>query len=273
MGKGPPGPAGKQGPPGPPGAPGETISSITMNNGILTITTDKGKIVTGNAGGPQGPTGVGIKNVSFESNGALKITLTDNREFISSSNFTSNFLKTATMWCADGELCKIPVNKDNNTYPVGSDIILKKENGIEFGHGDTKDAQAGKLLWGKNDTSALEIIGKGTTNTNRTVRIYDRLKIGNWHIYEDGEHLILRRNNDPDEQDKGFFRFSQDGNIYLNRSSGRGWIADHMVKYGDHLGLVNLRGNRALEENNGGAFFAGHADVNGWGRSILKRAT
>jgi len=65
---------------------------------------------------------------------------------------------------------------------------------IEFGLNDTgKEGNAGKIGYGNFGEDNLAIIGKGTTGTNRKVKLWDNLevngyitcqsiKIGNWLI-------------------------------------------------------------------------------------------
>jgi hypothetical protein len=73
---------------------------------------------------------------------------------------------------------------------------------LEFGKGLNKEVNAGKIGYGRFDTCdtqavaqgrcqqselgrafSLNIVGAGTDSSNRTVRIWDRLQIGNWTIY------------------------------------------------------------------------------------------
>lgn len=63
----------------------------------------------------------------------------------------------------------------------------------------------------------------------------NELKIGDWRIYEEKigtdpnrTHLVFRRKENLDAADKGFIRMSEDGNIWANRSTSRGWIPDNM---------------------------------------------
>jgi hypothetical protein len=69
------------------------------------------------------------------------------------------------------------------------------------------------------------------------VNIPGKLCVGppdnNWCLVPDANknHINFVRNNDPDTDNKGFFRFTQDGNLFLNRNFGKGrsgWIAEGM---------------------------------------------
>ena len=77
---------------------------------------------------------------------------------------------------------------------VGGNSSLSGTNTFEWGTGVSgKETNAGKIgysTWSAGTNDALDIVGAGTTTTNRAVRIYDKLGIGTsspsgpLHIYE-----------------------------------------------------------------------------------------
>jgi hypothetical protein len=57
-----------------------------------------------------------------------------------------------------------------------------------------------------------------------------KLKIGNWYIYESGEGQLVfeKPGGDMNQENTGHVRFAPDGNIWVNRSIGRGWVGDNI---------------------------------------------
>ena len=102
-----------------------------------------------------------------------------------------SYLTANTLWCANGS-CIAPKNID-----------LKKGQFIEFGKGEVKEQNAGKVgyqLFG--DEKALDIIGAGNL-PNRIVRLQDNLevsgsintpslKIGDWTLDASDGHLRFK---------------------------------------------------------------------------------
>jgi hypothetical protein len=56
------------------------------------------------------------------------------------------------------------------------------------------------------------------------------LQIGKWTIFEnkDGHLVFKKEDGDPTKPDTGYVRFAQDGNIWANRSTQQGWVADNL---------------------------------------------
>lgn len=86
----------------------------------------------------------------------------------------------------------------------------------------------------------------------------NELKLGSWTIKESTNgHLIFLRdgtnyNNNYNQipQDTGFVALSKDGNIWSNRSTGRGWLADNKLNVSDgNVGSLNVNGKIALNNN------------------------
>jgi outer membrane murein-binding lipoprotein Lpp len=57
-------------------------------------------------------------------------------------------------------------------------IIINSTNAIEFGRGITKEANAGKIGYGSFTADTLDIVGGGTINGSRNVKIWDNLTVG-----------------------------------------------------------------------------------------------
>ena len=77
------------------------------------------------------------------------------------------FDKGYTMWCADGEMCKLPLNKKG--------VDIDKSNFIHFGTGYTKEDNAGKIgygIWDGGENGTLNILGAGKAEEVRRVRVW-----------------------------------------------------------------------------------------------------
>ena len=159
---GPIGPKGDRGDIGPIGPKGDR-----GDIGPLGPKGDKGdKGADGTPGGPPGP-----KGESWDSEAG------------------KTFLKNTTMWCADGDFCKLP----SKFKGITGDVVIQ---GAIQGQGD--------------------ISGK-------------QIKIGRWTIYEDGDHLAFSRLGAPQgSEDQAHIRMTQDGNLWLSRRSGPGWVSDNI---------------------------------------------
>jgi hypothetical protein len=66
----------------------------------------------------------------------------------------------------------------NGTSRFRNNVLINSNNELEFGIGITKEANAGKIGYTRFSDS-LDIVGAGTTNANRKVRIYEHLNVGN----------------------------------------------------------------------------------------------
>lgn len=90
--------------------------------------------------------------------------------------------------------------KDNN-------VVIPNDVSIEFGAEVAgKEVNAGKIRYSGWDAGALNIVGAGSDNVNRTVRVWDKLQVGPLEVKEDG--CI---GYGPDK--KYTFCFQTDGNI------------------------------------------------------------
>jgi hypothetical protein len=80
-----------------------------------------------------------------------------------------------------------------------------------------------------------QLIAGGLTVPGK-LSITGQLKLGSWTIQDNNGHLQfikdgVQYDNDYGKipQDTGFIAMSQDGNIWSNRSTGRGWLADNKL--------------------------------------------
>lgn len=72
----------------------------------------------------------------------------------------------------------VGINSSNidNKLDIGGDVGVESDNVIEFGDDVSgKEVNAGKIGYQTFTTGALDIVGAGTTGTNRIVKIYDHL--------------------------------------------------------------------------------------------------
>ena len=82
---------------------------------------------------------------------------------------------------------------------------------------------------------STQLIAGGLTVPGK-LSITGQLKVGSWTIQDSNGHLQfikdgVQYDNDYGKipQDTGFIAMSQDGNIWSNRSTGRGWLADNKL--------------------------------------------
>lgn len=152
------------------------------------------------------------------------------------------------------------------TLPPGKVTVLDFMEGNP--NSTRKDPANGTINFGKHDGGgSLNIVGGGKAD-DRNVRIWgnilqeqgkymgtkDGIKIGSWNLFEGGDgHLMIVKDGSSDNPNQGFFRFSQDGNIWASRSTSRGWISDNIsnlngvaVKNGDQIRLKGSKWQKIL---------------------------
>jgi hypothetical protein len=57
----------------------------------------------------------------------------------------------------------------------------------------------------------------------------DRITIAGWKIEGGAENsLVFRRDDATGENNQPFFRMAQDGNLWVSRSTQRGWVSDNI---------------------------------------------
>ena len=97
---------------------------------------------------------------------------------------------------------------DNNKLEINkNNVAIPNDVSLEFGEKVTgKEINAGKIRYGGWDDGALNIVGAGSDNINRKVRVWDKLQVGPLEIQEDG-----CVGYGPTKQFK--FCFQTDGNI------------------------------------------------------------
>jgi hypothetical protein len=81
------------------------------------------------------------------------------------------FTQGRTMWCADGEMCKLPDKK------LG--IQLKGSGMLQFGEGFTREMNAGQIAYGRHDggeNGSLNIVGAGKNGEDRLVNVWESLR-------------------------------------------------------------------------------------------------
>jgi hypothetical protein len=130
------------------------------------------------------------------------------------------FDKGNTLWCADGELCKLPLNKKGIQTSSGKTIVQIDDewgglsiqnpegNWSHFGH---KPTHPGTTNWIRGNT---QVDGTFTANGGNTLmdnleggRVYakNRVQIGDWIIYQRGDgHLGFWKGADRFIMDKDY---------------------------------------------------------------------
>ena len=162
-----------------------------------------------------------------------------------------DFLKNSVMWCADGDLCKMPQGKrgldwgygaskiyddaqlkiesdDNIFMRVGGENVadFTKDNllifgskYLQFGQDYDREGSAGQIGYGRHDggvNGSLNIVGGGKNGQKRRVRIWDTLQVGDWTLNADDGHLRIFHGGDQK------FVIHNDGNLW---SKTQGWVA------------------------------------------------
>lgn len=160
---GPEGPEGPRGPLGPEGLPGKDgVNGKDGKDGVSNIPGPEGPRGPRGPDGPEGPRGPeGPKG-----------------------EVTKDFMKGNSLWCADGELCKIPTGKkgidwNNGTTKITGDannlvmtgnnnvflgvgdspsvridkenLILFNSTALQFGGGYDREVNAGQISYGRHD--------------------------------------------------------------------------------------------------------------------------
>lgn len=166
---GPRGNKGDKGDKGDDGDPGRSLSELTVRDGNIIATFSDGvEKNLGTAGGPQGDPGKdgrGIQSIAIDE-GVMNLIYTDNKtEKVAVKELGEGALKTKTMWCADGGLCKVPEGV------TGVELI--KDNYMKFSADGEKDAEDGKIRAGNHyGNKALHIVGHKAGGTGRQTVIY-----------------------------------------------------------------------------------------------------
>jgi hypothetical protein len=65
----------------------------------------------------------------------------------------------------------------------------------------------------------------------QNLEVTGKISMNGWEIYKEGHtpHLVIKANNGEWNKDNtGFFVLTNDGNIHLNNTKGKGWIADNI---------------------------------------------
>jgi hypothetical protein len=65
----------------------------------------------------------------------------------------------------------------------------------------------------------------------QNLEVTGKISMNGWEIYKEGHtpHLVIKANNGEWNKDNtGFFVLTNDGNIYLNNTKGKGWVSDNI---------------------------------------------
>jgi hypothetical protein len=230
------GPIGPLGPSGPIGEPG--VSNIPGPQGLIGLQGPIGLQGIQGLKGDQGIQGIqGLKGDQGIQGLVGPIGLQGIQGPI--GDVSKDFMKANGMWCADGELCKIPVGKkgidwgygaskifddgqlkvssddniflqigDYNTMQIQKDnVFLANGTALQFGQGFEKVANAGEISYGRYDggvDGSLNIVGAGKNGQARSVRVWDTLRLGDATLRQDDDWLrIISDKNNNQSYDKG----------------------------------------------------------------------
>jgi hypothetical protein len=119
--------------------------------------------------------------------------------------------KKYTMWCADGDFCELPVGT----------------KGIKLGPWIFESMPWGNMHVHKGDPNQWSF---AISPDHIHSRAGGGVTIGDWKIKEEGEgHLVFNKNNEgQNSENKPHLRMAGDGNFWVSRSSGPGWVADNI---------------------------------------------
>lgn len=243
--------------------------------------------------GPQGPAGIrgdtGLKGADGI-NGIQGIQgIQGPPGNIGDANSVKNSIQPVTLWCADGELCKIPNGKKGIDFGYGGSRIIDSGNlkfitddnidfnagsgdgltaaltndhlymygsrGLQFGHGYDREANAGQISYGRHDggvDGSLNIVGAGKNGQARTVRIWDTLRIG------DG---ILR-------QDDDWIRSIGDKNDHQSYDSGKGLAAKNLWAKHDVYTSKLIIGQWQFQQHPNGNLHIHRGNIDDWSLAL-----
>lgn len=154
----------------------------------------------------------------------------------------SNLFDTSyTLWCADGETCKIPNGK----------------KGIDWGYGGSKIVDSADLTVFTDDNFYVNVSGNNNLKVQGDGVRVNKLFIGGWSIQEEGDHLTFKRGNSSQGDDQGHFRMTADGNLWISRKGANGWVAeqlkdlkDNKIGYNADVNLCHYNGRGCLMAGN-----------------------
>ena len=152
---------------------------------------------------------------------------------------TRNDMKGLTLWCADGDLCKLPSGKrgidwgfgaskimddgqliiesdDNIYHRVGGENVTNVtkdmayifgNKGLQFGQGFDREINAGQISYGRHDggqNGSLNLVGGGKNGQARVVRVWDALQLGDTYFRQDDDWVRLTGDkNNPSAYNRG----------------------------------------------------------------------
>src|SRR5947209_4283632 len=132
---------------------------------------------------------------------------------------------------ADVDL-KLASSTNTNSMKVGTWTISENANGeltiVKDGAVDAPDNAFYKFskdgnIWASRSSSRGWLSDMISNKADAS-----RLNMGNWKLSPDPntKHLLLTRDGATDAPDQGFFRFTEDGNVWASRSTSRGYLSD-----------------------------------------------
>jgi len=176
----------------------------------------------------------------------------------------------ATLWCADGDFCQVP---------VGSKGIIAPS--IQATSNVVPSSQGAYIVWNRDGSSGMTTFanqrggGPGgfefvnfdknnnvvnqamTINGSGQVAVKNGLVIGGWTIFEDstGKLVFQRPGGDQNAPNTGLVMFNADGNVWTNRSTAKGWIPDNIGNINDRLNngrIQTTKSGQCIDSSGGG---------------------
>ena len=221
------GPAGPQGPPGPAGTGVAAFNTVAPTNQGAYIGWNAGCTNSAIPGGCAGSTDF-INQRGLGHGGFQWVNFDKDNKFVNqemSLDGTGNLNVLGAVNLIGG----------NPQYGVPSQPIAATGN-VNSTNVNTQNVNASNAVYTNTICDAANAHCYSVNNGGNFPTIgsqQNKLCIGpatnNWCFVPNanGQWLDLIRNNAPDQADSAVYHFTQDGNIWLNRSTSRGWVADN----------------------------------------------
>ena len=213
-----------------------------------TVGSDQNLTVTGNIVGLSGSHQFGNSKLPDEK-GDIHLTprLGNNSVFLNGKTVLNNKLcfrqKNNNESCFDANNIS---KRTDNVQISDSGIQINNDKELEFGVGQRKQIDAGKIRYGGWDNSALNIIGAGADGNNRKVRVWDNLCIGDACLNSADINKVKNVVGGPDNNWTGanFLRGDKRW-THFDWADGRNYIRGDTIQDGTFTvnGKVNVSDN------------------------------
>ncbi len=132
----------------------------------------------------------------------------------SESAFMGELKKYSLTCAADGTVCELPTSTKDRLIKLPQNYVM------EFGAGVTgKEGNAGKIAYQKWTPDALDIVGGGSVDGERKVRLYDNVVIGKDGTLQLGKHPT-RHDQNTIHANTGSVHLSTPDTVFLLGAKG-----------------------------------------------------